>query len=215
MILTDFQQVCEQIYGQPLDWFFDEWIYHAGYPSLTYSWKNEYQADDRFTARVFIHQDSPVFQMPVDVRILYAGSLLDTTVWIRNFREEFDLALPDSVQNIELDPDGWVLMADSLEALPFLPDTGIVWLNAGYPNPFHETISFEYYIPHTSADGRISIYNLKGQMITLLAEYMEAGWHRIEWNGRDAAGKQMASGLYIFNLEDSGTHLVRRMLLIR
>jgi aminopeptidase N len=212
---ADFQQVCEQIYGQPLDWFFDEWIYHAGYPSLTYSWKNEYQPDDRFTARVFIHQDSPVFQMPVDVRILYAGSLLDTTVWIRNFREEFDLALPDSVQNIELDPDGWVLMADSLEALPFLPDTGIVWLNAGYPNPFHETISFEYYIPHTSADGRISIYNLKGQMITLLAEYMEAGWHRIEWNGRDAAGKQMASGLYIFNLEDSGTHLVRRMLLIR
>jgi aminopeptidase N len=212
---TDFQQVCEQIYGQSLDWFFDEWIYHAGYPSLTYSWKNEYQADDRFTARVFIHQDSPFFQMPVDLRIQYAGSLLDTTVWIRNFREEFDLALPDSVQNIELDPDGWVLMADSLEASPVLPDTGVVWLNAGYPNPFHETIRFEYYIPHKSADGRISIYNLRGQLIALLAEYMEAGWHRIEWNGRDAAGQQMASGLYIFDLEASGTHLVRRALLIR
>jgi aminopeptidase N len=210
----DFQKVCEQIYGQSLDWFFDEWIYHAGYPNLIYSWKNLYHENDRFTARVTIHQASPVFQMPVDVRIHHDGSLLDTTVWVRNADEEFDLTLTDSVQHVELDPEGWVLMADSLEALPFLPDSDVVWLNTGCPNPFHETICFEYYIPDQSAGGRISVYNLRGQLITLLAENIEVGLHRIEWDGRDTAGHLMASGVYIFNLAASGTHLVRKILLI-
>src|SRR5438876_2143765 len=35
----DFQKVFEEIYGQPLDWFFDEWVYKGiGRPKYEYSW---------------------------------------------------------------------------------------------------------------------------------------------------------------------------------
>ena len=212
---SDFQQVCEQVYGHSLDWFFNEWIYQAGFMRIAYEWKNQYHADNRFAVRVALHQEPPVFQMPLDVRVRYADGQLDTTVWIENALEEFDLILPDSLQNIELDPDGWVLMTDSLQALPFVPEAEDVWLGEGYPNPFHEKISFEYYIPDQTSNARISVLNPKGQLVVLLSDKIEPGRHRIEWNGRDAAGRIMASGLYIFQLESSSVQRVRKALLVR
>ena len=211
---TDFQRVCEQIYGHSLDWFFNEWIYHAGYMRVAYNWKNRYRADNRFAVRLALHQEASVFQMPVDVRLWYADGMLDTTVWIKDAQDEIDLILPDSVQDIELDPDGWVLMTDSLQTVPFIPEVEEVWLGKGYPNPFHEKISFDYYIPEQTSNGRISVHNQRGQLVKLLSEKIEPGSHRIEWNGRDAAGRTAASGLYILQLESSGIHHIRKILLI-
>jgi Peptidase family M1 domain len=34
----DFKQSMEQTYGQPLDWFFDQWVYNRGQPNCTVRW---------------------------------------------------------------------------------------------------------------------------------------------------------------------------------
>lgn len=38
---TDFQGTVEKHFGQPMDWFFNEWVYGTGVPTYTFSWKAE------------------------------------------------------------------------------------------------------------------------------------------------------------------------------
>ncbi|GAI58644.1 unnamed protein product, partial [marine sediment metagenome] len=57
----DFQDVCEQVYGTELEWFFDQWIYKAGYPSYQFGWG--YSGQNK--VRVIINQtqeDFPTFK---------------------------------------------------------------------------------------------------------------------------------------------------------
>jgi flagellar hook assembly protein FlgD len=53
---------------------------------------------------------------------------------------------------------------------------------------------------------RIEIFNLQGQMIKVLAnlEY-QAGSHEIRWDGKNGAGVEVPSGIYLLKLEtDNG-----------
>ena len=58
----DLRQVFEEVSGQPLDRFFDQWLYHGGAPELkvTYEWL----AKERL-ARVTVAQTQPVVAPPV------------------------------------------------------------------------------------------------------------------------------------------------------
>ena len=75
-----------------------------------------------------------------------------------------------------------------------------------YPNPFNP----ETWIPYDlaeDADVRIHIYNLKGQSIRQLkVGFQTAGTYRTRsraayWDGRNAAGEPIASGVYFYTLQ--------------
>ncbi len=69
-----------------------------------------------------------------------------------------------------------------------------------YPNPFNPTTTIYYQLP-TPARVSIQIYNLLGQsMRTLIDEIHPAGYHRIQWDGRDLNGNLAASGIYFYHL---------------
>jgi len=80
-------------------------------------------------------------------------------------------------------------------------------LQQNYPNPFNPSTQIRYSIP---SENRVSlkIYNVLGQEIAVLVnnEVMSAGYHTVAWNGRDKAGNQVASGIYLCRLI-SGTHV--------
>lgn len=55
-----------------------------------------------------------------------------------------------------------------------------------------------------------------GQRIrTLIEGEQVAGHHRATWDGRDAAGQTVASGLYLCRMEVGGFGAVRKMALVR
>ncbi|HCQ01631.1 MAG TPA: hypothetical protein DIT99_13465 [Candidatus Latescibacteria bacterium] len=41
------------------------------------------------------------------------------------------------------------------------------------------------------------------------------GFHTVHWNGRNALGKQVSSGIYLYQIEDSTFVDTRKMLLIK
>lgn len=102
--------------------------------------------------------------------------------------------------------------SDALTAVP----TRIVITELGqnHPNPFNPSTS----IPFTlSVPGRvrIEIYNVSGQRVTLLdAGDVAAGLHSVMWNGRDARGRAVASGVYFYRLEGSAD-APRKMVLLK
>ena len=67
-----------------------------------------------------------------------------------------------------------------------------------YPNPFNPSTTLKFQLPKAS-DVRLTIYSILGQKVrTLLNSRLEAGYHEIQWDGRNDRGIQQASGLYIY-----------------
>jgi hypothetical protein len=84
---------------------------------------------------------------------------------------------------------------------------------SNYPNPFNPTTTISYSVP-TSGKTSVKIFNLKGQNInTLVNAEMNAGDHTVVWNGTDASGQNVASGLYFMRVENNGKAVTRKMLL--
>jgi len=85
-------------------------------------------------------------------------------------------------------------------------------LRQNFPNPFNGNTTFEFVLPK-SVHVVLKIYNQLGQIIILLANrVLSAGVHRIVWDGKDANGNEVSTGMYYYSLSaDKGT-LLRSML---
>jgi len=84
-------------------------------------------------------------------------------------------------------------------------------LNQNYPNPFNPETEISYELPN---DGNVvlKVYSVLGvEVKTLVNEYKKAGYHNISWNGKDNAGRQVSSGLYIYRLETNSKIAVKKM----
>ncbi|MEW6753913.1 MAG: FlgD immunoglobulin-like domain containing protein [Candidatus Latescibacterota bacterium] len=88
-------------------------------------------------------------------------------------------------------------------------------LHPNYPNPFNPQTTIAYVLP-AAGPVRLAIYDLLGQEVCLLAGgRQEAGLHAVVWDGRDRAGRGVASGVYLCRLQVGESLLVRKMLLLK
>ena len=96
-----------------------------------------------------------------------------------------------------------------------LPDELVSGLGAPFPTPFNASVT----VPFTVAAAglvRISVYNLMGQSIRVLADgWTEAGLHQVRWDGRTAAGAEAASGVYWAVLQAGEAVQTVKLALIR
>jgi SdrD B-like protein/flagellar hook capping protein FlgD len=82
------------------------------------------------------------------------------------------------------------------------------------PNPVHGVSSFRFALP-SAADVRLSILDLQGRELAVLAAgAYPAGRHAVAWSGM-AQGSRSESGLYFVRLSASGRILTRRVVLVR
>ena len=113
---------------------------------------------------------------------------------------------------------GDVLLIDAAlvtdtEEEPDLPTTFM--LHPNYPNPFNPATTLRFEMQRT-ADVSLHIYDLLGRVVHTLAEGPRvAGVHEVAWNGRDASGAVVPSGLYLARMEMAGQVQTRSLLLIK
>ncbi|MBI4464251.1 MAG: HEAT repeat domain-containing protein [Acidobacteria bacterium] len=112
VVTEDFQQAVEEASGEDLDWFFDQWVYKAGYPELEVSQQWD---ESRRVVRLTVEQKqaldsmTPLYRMPVEVEFT-------TREWKKTFRmefsqarQEFEFSLPSLPEMIRFDPEDRVL----------------------------------------------------------------------------------------------------------
>ena len=88
-------------------------------------------------------------------------------------------------------------------------------LYANYPNPFNPTTTISYELSVTSHI-ELTIYNQLGQEIrTLVSRQQQANYYQIQWDGRDNAGKQVVSGIYVYRLTGDSFSQSRKMVLLK
>lgn len=94
-------------------------------------------------------------------------------------------------------------------------------LQQNYPNPFNPSTEIGYQLAVTS-EVRLAVYDLTGRLVRMLiAGEQPAGRHQMVWDGKDALGQRVASGVYLYRLvakDALGVHAwsqTKRMILMK
>jgi len=83
------------------------------------------------------------------------------------------------------------------------------------PNPFHTVVDVRYYMPR---EGRVSVsvYDTGGRLVKQLFEGRRGpGWWSESWDGADASGTRLPSGIYFTDLRAGSKHVGGKCVLVR
>ena len=85
-----------------------------------------------------------------------------------------------------------------------------------FPNPFNPQTTIAFDLPKQEM-ATLSVFDLSGRLVKNLitAKLHTPGHHEVVWNGRDDAGRQVASGAYFYRLEAGSFSETKRMILIK
>ena len=88
-------------------------------------------------------------------------------------------------------------------------------LGANYPNPFNPATTIPLAVPAGARNVDLTIYNVLGQpMRQVWTGPLPAGEHRLTWDGRDAQGQPVATGVYVYRLQVDDQTRTRKMVKI-
>jgi predicted GH43/DUF377 family glycosyl hydrolase len=96
-----------------------------------------------------------------------------------------------------------------------IPECFVFALYQNYPNPFNPQTIIPYDVARASAV-RLSLYALTGQRIRTLVEGEPfPGSYSVVWDGKDAAGRDVASGVYFVRMQVGNFVEARKMVVVR
>lgn len=88
-----------------------------------------------------------------------------------------------------------------------------VTLLGNFPNPFNPATTIAFDLPQAMSV-RLRVFDLRGRLVkTLVDETREAGRQEIIWNGTNASGSPVASGIYLYQLDTPEGSRTGRMTL--
>ena len=84
-----------------------------------------------------------------------------------------------------------------------------------YPNPYNPQTQIAYQLPQ-AGEVSLKIYNIKGELVrTLVAEHKPAGSHTVLWDGRNQAGMEVSSGIYLYRMVSGEFRATKKMVMIK
>ena len=94
-----------------------------------------------------------------------------------------------------------------------IPKASALYQN--YPNPFNPVTHLSYQL-HRDSKVKLTVYDVLGrEVVTLVDGYQEWGYKAVTWDGRDGAGRNVASGVYFYRLIAGDFVQTRKMVLLR
>jgi len=87
-----------------------------------------------------------------------------------------------------------------------------------YPNPFNPGTTIRFGLPESASGKKVelSIFNILGKKVrTLLNGAMKAGYHEVSWDGKNDQQRQVASGIYFYQIHSASFYKIKKMILVR
>jgi len=133
--------------------------------------------------------------------------LMDQSIMITRVNDHYDYPLTVLVGS----PD--YVLAKTEELIAQLPES--FTLGQNYPNPFNPETNIPFTIA-APAYVQIAIFNLMGQRVaTLESRWFDMGQYSVRWNGKDAQGNQLSTGVYIYSLESAQFRQAKKLILVK
>jgi len=211
----DFQAVAESVYGQSLDYFFEEWIYGENEPTYSIGWDKSLVSGDIYDVTLNIYQNvnnnPSYFTMPVQVKL--NTSMGDTIVTLFNNaqNQNFQFEVIGNPQSIVFDPGNWILKNTTIvtEGEDFTIPLQFS-LEQNYPNPFNPSTTIEYTIPQNGFVS-LKVFNVLGKEVaTLVNGQNDAGNHKVEFDATS-----LNSGVYFYRIESRNFVETKKLVLLK
>ncbi|MEX0819789.1 MAG: M1 family metallopeptidase, partial [Pirellulaceae bacterium] len=109
---ADLRIAIEEVTGQGLNWFFDQWIHHGGHPDFHVEWQWD---DATKMARVNVKQSqkvdsiTPLFRTPVEIEIATGNNAKVHRVELSKAEETFHFPSESRPSRVCFDPRDWLL----------------------------------------------------------------------------------------------------------
>jgi hypothetical protein len=89
-------------------------------------------------------------------------------------------------------------------------------LYEGNPNPFVESTVIRYAVPQ-AAPVTLRVYDVTGRVVRVLvaSDRVDAGEHRVTWDGTNDQGMAVSSGVYFYRLDNGKQSMTRRTVLLK
>jgi len=210
----DFQRVAEEVYGNSLDYFFQEWIYGENYPHYYVKWNYTRLDNNLYEIEMNIGQENNTyplfFTMPVQIKISTTAKDTIITLFNNQQNQSFTFIIGGEPTGFIFDPNNFIL-EDSFIEDPFnldIPKNFTLLQN--FPNPFNSTTKIRF---QTSARENvvIKIFDLLGNEIeTIFNQEIEAGIHGINFNA-----SSQASGVYFYRMYAGDFIGNKKMILLK
>ena len=214
----DYRRVAEQMTGLDLEWFYDEWVYHGGYPVYTLGWQ-AVQTGDAWSVVMNLRQNNDnrapaCFHMPVEVRVRFASG--DTLVHfdVASNPQRVEIPVRAQATGVDFDPNDWILDQHST-TVGVEEETAIanVALRMGGASPASGSPRLSYDLP-ASGTARLEVFDRSGRLVrTVTSGKAVAGTHAVTWDRNDNAGMSVAAGVYIARLT-AGTDRISTKLVL-
>ncbi len=197
-LTSDFQPHMETAYGSSLTEFFNDWVYHQGYPSYTINVQNIGGGQAQFVVnQTQSHFSVTYFEMPVPVRVFgTGGQQLDVVLNNTTNGQVFIQNVPFSITSISFDPDKHLISKNNtatLDATTFNLETSIEI----FPNPTSDELNIK--LPVIAALQKVIIYNSIGQKV-------------LETNSNTISVANLSSGVYPMTIETSEGEIHKKFI---
>ncbi len=214
----DRKRVHEGMTGLDLDWFFDEWIYQAGYPKYALNWFPR-ETQDGWEIVFDVAQNNgnqapDCFHMPVEFEVTTTAG--PTLVRFDVTANPQRTVLPMTAQpvSVTFDPNRWLLEQHTISSgieNQIDPRFGVPGpvLHEVSPNPARGPARLSFSLPN-ARDVRLAVYDATGRLVSIL------------WSGRAPAGRQtvawnqdgkMPAGTYLARFTVGGETQTRKLVL--
>lgn len=114
---ADFRRAMEEASGQPLAWFFDQWLYQGGNLKLDGHWTYDARAKQLRVTLDQTQDDGSVFRMPLEIAVYASAGAVPTVhrVEINAKSNVFTIDMDAAPQDVRLDPQLRVLMEATMQ----------------------------------------------------------------------------------------------------
>ena len=105
---VDLQKAMEETSGKKLDWFFKQWVYGQGFPSLDV--RQSYNASAKKLNLIVsqTQKNSAIFTLPIEIEIQTKNGVKSEKLQINKLNQTFSLAVDEQPTKIVFDKDGQV-----------------------------------------------------------------------------------------------------------
>jgi len=109
---NDFKKIMEEVSGQNLTIFFQQWLYKPGALELSGNWKYDHKEQQVLITLNQVQTDGSLFEMPIELGINFKGEQHQQIelVQVKEKSTVFKIKIETEPENIILDPNSWVLM---------------------------------------------------------------------------------------------------------
>lgn len=80
------------------------------------------------------------------------------------------------------------------------------------PNPFYNSLEISFELPNPQ-EAVIQVQSVKGEVLKILQNRsFEAGSHKVRWNGKDASGREVPAGVYIYTIRTASKSVSGKLI---